>query len=527
MSPLEKAALQLPVPEGSAEPRVRISRHFFRPFSTILTAARTCYSSKGIVREEDLRPGGEALARDLYEAGHHTTFQHAYFQFAIENVSRHFLWSFLHAHPFYNSEQVSQRYVKVRSGSCFVPPLGGEARAVYLQGIDEQLGFYRELIERLLPLATSAYDQRFPARARKREKYGKEIEKKAQEIARYVLPVATCSYLYHTVSALTLLRYWRMCCQHDAPYEQKLVVGRMVQALVDLDPTYSEILEDPIAAEATPEVVFLDAHPELAEAGSRGRFVEEFDASLRGRVSLLVDWKARAEEETAGAVREVLGAPRAALSDDEAIALAVSPARNRILGQALNLTTMDKLARAMHHGAYTFRKKLSHTADSQDQRHRMTPASRPILAAHSSGAPDFVTPSLVRQDPIVEARYAEMMVRIWERIGRLRRMGVSEEYALYLLPNAVAVRFTESSDLLNLRHKHVMRLCYLAQEEIWQASVDEATQVRAVHPRLGRTLLPPCGVRKEAGTTPWCPEGARFCGLPVWNYDLSDYRRVI
>src|SRR5262245_32924042 len=158
MTPRMAEPLVLPVPEGAPEPRIRIVRHFRRPFDSILTTARTCYSSKGIVEDDDLRPGGEALARDLYEAGHHTTIQHAYFQFAMENVSRQFLWSFLHAHPFYNSEQVSQRYVKVRKSNCFVPPLEGAAREVYQEGLDEQLAFYRELIERLTPLATEAYD---------------------------------------------------------------------------------------------------------------------------------------------------------------------------------------------------------------------------------------------------------------------------------------------------------------------------------------------------------------------------------
>ncbi len=519
--------IRLEVPEGSAEPRVRISRHFRAPFSSILTSARTCYSPRGIVREEDLRPGGEDLARDLYDAGHHTTIQHAYFQFELENVSRQFLWSFLHAHPFYNSEQVSQRYVKVRASRCFVPPLAGEARATYLEGLEEQLSFYREMISLLTPLATEAYDARFPARARKREKYGREIDKKAQEIARYVLPVATCSYLYHTVSALTLLRYWRMCQQYDVPYEQKLVVGRMVEALLEVDSDYERLLEEPIPTEETPEFRFFEGRPDLTAAGSRRAFLGEFDRSLGGRVSRLVDWKLRGEQETAQAVREVLGVPSSALSDDEAIDLAVSPSINGMLGQALNVTTLDKLTRAMHHSAYTFRKKLSHAADSQDQRHRMTPASRPILSAHAAGDPDFITPALVRQEPRVEVRYGEMMEGIWERIRRLGRLGVPDEFALYLLPNAAAIRFTESTDFLNLRHKHVMRLCYLAQEEIWQASIDEAMQVREVHPRLGRSLLPPCSVRKEAGTTPWCPEGVRFCGVPVWNYDLTEYRRVI
>lgn len=509
------------------EPRVRITRHFPRPFASILTSARTCYSGKGIVEDSDLKPGNELLARDLYEAGHHTTIQHAYFQFALENVSRQFLWSFLHAHPFYNSEQVSQRYVKVRKTNCFVPPLSGEALEVYREGIDEQMAFYREMIETLTPLAAAAYDARFPARKGKRERYGKEIEKKAQEIARYVLPVATFAVLYHTVSALTILRYWRMCEQYDAPYEQRLVVGKMVEALLEVDGEYRRLLEDPIPLAETPEARFFAERPELAARASRAAFVAEFDASLEGRVSKLVDWKARGEEEAARAVREVLGVPSVALSDDEAVALAASPAANPMLGQALNVSTFDKLTRAMHHPAYTFRKKISHAADSQDQRHRMTPASRPILAAHATGEPDFVTPRLVKEDAAVERRYVEMMERIWERIARLERLGAGDEFANYLLPNAVAVRFTESSDFLNLRHKHVMRLCYLAQEEIWQASVDEAEQVRAVHPRLGAWLLPPCSMRKAAGAKPFCPEGARFCGEPVWNYRIEEYRRVI
>ena len=112
-------------------------------------------------------------------------------------------------------------------------------------------------------------------------------------------------------------------------------------------------------------------------------------------------------------------------------------------------------------------------------------------------------------------------------IVKLRKLGVSEEFASYLLPNAVSVRFTESADLLNLHHKHAMRLCYNAQEEIWKASVDEAQQVRETHPRIGKWLLPPCGLRSRAGTKPICPEGERFCGVVVWKKDLNEYQRVI
>jgi hypothetical protein len=72
-----------------------------------------------------------------------------------------------------------------------------------------------------------------------------------------------------------------------------------------------------------------------------------------------------------------------------------------------------------------------------------------------------------------------------------------------------------------------MRLCFLAQEEIWRASVEEAQQIRDVNPTIGKYLLPPCTLRKLAGTRPTCPEGDRFCGVPVWRLDLSEYRRLI
>ena len=187
--------------------------------------------------------------------------------------------------------------------------------------------------------------------------------------------------------------------------------------------------------------------------------------------------------------------------------MVLDPSRNRILGETLTLTTHDKLSRALFHASYTFQKKLSHTADSQDQRHRMTPASRPALPAYLSDEPDYVVPMLVADVPEAAELYRSTMEETWRAIGELRSRGVSDEFAAYLLPNAVAIRFTESGDLLNLHHKFAMRLCYNAQEEIWRASLDEALQIREVNPRIGPWLLPPCTLRHLAQVRPVCPGG--------------------
>lgn len=513
----------------SHEPKVRLTKAFITPYKNVVATAKTCYSSKGIVADENVGERGDfaPLAQSIYEAGHHTTFQHAHFQFAIENVSRQFLWSFLHSHPFYNSEQVSQRYVAVKPDTALVPELPDAQLRLYRECLELMFESYRRLCVMLEGPTRSEFYKRFNHSERMAKKHDRAISKKAQEAARYVLPLATFAYLYHTVSGITLLRYHRLCNQLDVPAEQRLVIGKMVQALLETDRDYEITLQEPIDADALPESAFLAAHPQISAGGWSREFCEDFDAGLAGKTSRLIAWPQNGEKLVADSVREILGVPEARLGDKEAIALACDPATNTILGESLNLTTVHKLSRALFHPHFTFRKKLSHAADSQDQRHRMTPGSRPILAAHLHDNPDFIIPMIIRADDAVRRFYEETMQRVWEKITTLRRMEVSPEVLCYLLPNAVSVRFTESSDFLNLRHKHQMRLCYNAQEEIWQASVEEAAQIREVLPELGRFLLPPCAVRSMARQKPICPEGPRYCGIRVWKLDLAEYERVI
>ena len=173
----------------------------------------------------------------------------------------------------------------------------------------------------------------------------------------------------------------------------------------------------------------------------------------------------------------------------------------------LNVSYHSPLMRALHHATYTFEKRLSHTADSQDQRHRMVPASRPLMTLADTARPDYVTPRLIRANPA--ARWPSTRRRwrgAWAAKNRLLALGVPLEYALYVLPNAKALRFVESGPLIALLHKWTMRTCFNAQEEIYHASMDEMEQVRAVHPRLGRYIGPPCVIRNGL-ISPRCTEG--------------------
>jgi thymidylate synthase ThyX len=99
------------------------------------------------------------------------------------------------------------------------------------------------------------------------------------------------------------------------------------------------------------------------------------------------------------------------------------------------------------------------------------------------------------------------------------------EFALYVLPNSKALRMVESGALIALLHKWTLRTCFNAQEEIYLASMDEISQVKAIHPHLGRHLGPPCVLRNKI-VSPRCTEGSHFCGVPVWNSFPNAERRL-
>ena len=523
-----------PAPFTSPLPKVTLIKGFGSDaFDNAIATARTCYNSR-IITAEDVRKDDRAIAlrdkiaQETYEAGHHTTIQHATFQFTLEHVSRQAIWSFLHSHPFYNSEQVSQRYVEVKPGNVVMPALAENHQAIYRAAVEEAMSAYQSLIVLLTPKVAEEFFRIFPARRRAPERWELGLKKKAQEVARYVLPIGTFAHLYHTVSGLTIHRYHRLCQQLDVPTETRLIVDGMVAEVNKLDPLFFRRIEDALPLEATVEYRALQQLGRLKAGSGAKAYLREFDQGLGKLRSKLVDYKVNAEASVAQGVRDVLGATRAELPDEAALRMVLSPKENPYFGESLVLTTMSKLTRALSHAHYTFQKKLSHTADSQDQRHRMTPASRPVLHAQFvPGQIDTVLPDLIAAVPEARALYEQTMQTLWTAIERLLDGGVSEEMALYLLPNAFPVRFLESGDLLHLHHKWIHRLCYTAQEEIWRASIEETQAVAKVHPQLGKYIHAPCTLRKQAGITPFCPEGPRYCGVPVWKMELEQFERLI
>ena len=497
-----------------AGPVVRLRSATERPYDDAIAAARTCYSPRVVEADEITDRQRDNIGPLTFEGGHHTVFQHATFEFSLSGISRQLVWSFLHGFPFYNTEQQSQRYVVLDQVAAHVPPaLRGEARDLYTRSIERAWRGYAELSERLTPTTRGILSDLWRLDQRQNQAFGRsvarEAQKKAIETARYVIPIACHTAMVYTISGIVLHRLRRMARVGDVPGEASAVVDRMVAEVRRLDPSFFQrVGEEPLAEDEVVESRI--APPGVGDAAA----LEAFDKSLDGRTARLVDWSARAPQVVAAAVRQVLG--RVDLSDDEALALALDPAKNPYRLDRLNVSTHAPIMRALSHAHFVFRKKLSHTADSQDQRHRTVPGSRPLLSRTVPDHVDVIEPELIAADPATRGLFREVVEEQWDTRRRLLDLGVAPELALYVLPNALAVRFEESGTLLDLMHKWTMRTCLNAQREIWQASMDEIEQVRAVHPSLVEHMGPPCVVR-NGNARPRCTEGTHFCGVPVWK----------
>lgn len=518
----------------SALPKVQLVKAFSTPFDNAIATARTCYSSK-LIYDEDVRKDEKAIAlrddiaKSTYQAGHHTTLQHAHFQFALDGVSRHALWAFFHTHPFYNSEQVSQRYVEVKADRVLIPELGDSAaQQRFEESCQRQMAVYKELLGLLTPAATECYFSVYPGRKKNADdkRWISAIKKRCQEVARYALPIGTHAHLYHTISGLTLHRYHRAALAADCPFEQKLVIDEMVRQVNAWDPLFFRDIEDVLPMERTLE----DRITSTLIPINASDFVKAFDLALGGKVSALVHATDNAPHILGEALREVFCTSPDQISDEDAVSWLLDPSKNPYLGESLNVSSLSKAMRPLDLVHFTFKKKMSHTADVQQQRHRMNPGARPILHRQIvPGVADFITPKLL-EHPLAQAAktvYETEMKRNAEDVEFLATRKVSPELWQYLLPNAVPVRYTDTASLRDHHHKWTTRLCYNAQEEIWSAALDEVKQVAERYPSIGKWLQPPCGLRAQSKRSPVCPEGIRFCGTPVWRLKKDDYLRVL
>jgi len=440
------------------------------PSNVAVSAARTCYFPGGIVTPEASAEWArkDDLLQGIFKGGHHTTLMHTHVTMLISGMSRHLIWRLLHAHPYYNSEQVSQRYAKMKIEN-FVYPENGDRTAweAYYNACFED---YERLIEVLLP-DVEAVVPKFRR---------KDSRKKAQEMARYVLPGGMSAYLYHTVNIITLLRYIAVAkampeCRGEAETFAEIIAKK----LVEMDASLAPLVEH--AKAANPVFPRFDMAALKQKIGVKDEGVKVYD---------------------------VVG--------DAAFDV------NENYADVLRFSQMLPDSGVL--GGFSTYTRLSLSADAQNQRHRRSPAVRPAL--ESLYARRSYTPPIIARNPEALAIYERAIAASYDFFESQRdEIGFGE--AAYALSNAHEIELVERDEFTSFHHKAQMRLCYNAQEEIYDIVYEQVRQLRDMAVPGAEELLPPCAIRFAMKIRPTCPEGDHFCGIKVWKLDFNDYKREI
>ena len=448
--------------------KVLALKSLYKPTDIAVGSARSCYFGKNIVTPESASSWDKKneLLNSIFKAGHHTTLMHYNFTFLIEGMSRLLIWRLLHSHPFYNSEQVSQRYAKMKIDNFTYPKKCDKNK--WQKYYEKMFKYYELLIDNLTP----EIEKVLPKFKKK------EAKKRAQEFARYLLPMGMNAHLYHSVNVITALRYISAVKSiPEAKDEAKDFINQLEREMLKIDENLAPLIE---FAKNSPSIFPNIDIEKIKKTKNIKENVEVFD---------IVDYDFELNSNYAGVLR---------LSNiwlDESIL-----------------------------GSFNSYINLSLSADAQNQRHRRSPAIRAKL--EDIYKRDFYIPKIIEQNEEIKKLYIKALDFSYDFFETQKEiLGFSE--AAYALLNAHNIEIIEHDDFNEFAHKAQMRLCYNAQEEIFDITYKQVLKLKEKGVKAADKFLPPCTLRKMQNIRPICPEGDRFCGVKVWKLDFNEYERII
>ncbi len=492
-------------------------------------AALTCYSPdlltplEFIKRSDKHRDRVLRVAADTRQSGHHSTREHINYIFAVGNLSRIAIYK-LHSHDHLVSDQESQRYVTMSEDGVVLPRTGNhEANRLIETAANELFVGYEQLTAILIPIVRGHYLKRFPGKDSQQwaKLVDEEALKRAQEIARYLLPLSMGANLYHSINELTLIR-WAKLTQDDPGQDPELYyfVKAMVDAVAAVDPSIREEIGQPLSISTTPDYQYFLHHQTDPYAAA-----DEFDAYLAG-LSGRLDNQTDLDHHLARAVRLTLGVSETVLPDSEAIDLVMNPAKNPLLASVNGEMVLHQLSRALNQVNLSALVTLSHVIDSQLQRHRGINHTRPLILPIPRLEQDIVIPALVAQNQQALDLYLKLQAKNIAYMEELASFpGIGDSTLAYLQTNAVRIRKSISGPLGAFHHLFRLRTCLNAQEENYALARTLIGQLPAISPLIAEQFEKPapCGIRVRAQVFPICPEGKRYCGIPVWKKTIADY----
>jgi len=423
-------------------------------------AAKVCYTAEPPQLGDLIK-----VKERLFDPGHHTTLEHNHFTFLVEGVPVSSVVFGLHLNaPYYNSDQRSGRFSKMYD-TPNMDEIRTDLKALYPnENVEKAVAFVQKGAEiyqkNIQPLTRLAEQVIREERPLANDKYVEMNGKKfAQEQLRVFISQATPTGLVTTLNVSALAALWRVAWSP----EMRLVTDKMKDELLKVQPDIGYMFDEAKRSQAewTPKMLFDQVQTKTAP------------------VCRLI-----------AADIETNSVPKMADSVD---ILPFSP-----MSMSNNINRIKTEV------------ELSSATMGQDQRHRSIKRGEPVL----TGA--FYVPPLLKMAGL-ETVAQEYMAEYAELKNQL-----SPALLLAIAPYGVMARYQKEAPLNALIHEQEKRLCWCAQEEIFEVARQLREQLKNSYPELANRLAPPCW---QGG----CREGVRFCGRQVNKNLVSDYfvrRRV-
>lgn len=422
--------------------------HKISPEKMASHAGRMCYKAKmsDIYTEELLD-----VENKLFNSGHHTTLEHQLLNFEIDRIAISDVTFGLHlTSPFYNSDQRSGRYSKM-----FDKPDFNEIREYIIDiygdnKIDEVIELvkfsyliFAENIERSVPICIN-----FMKEGHTDEEYIFNVAKKiAQEQLRNVVSTSFDTGLLFSIDIPT------MVAMYECP----------------LNPVMKKISE-------MMKNEFLKFFPEVSYIFREDKREFNYEnINLEDNNKILYS-----------PICRLISSP----SDKEKITIP----------NVSDMIPIDKLnyrKRYMENNLIDVKNEIeiSVATMGQDQRHRTIKRSDFVFTGN------FYSPSII-QELKIETEISTLM-NMWKKLyGE-----IDDNLFALIAPYGAMVKYRKKADINALAHEQLKRVCWCAQEEIYNLNRILREQIeRTGNLELLKIFLPPC--MKEKGR---CYEGERWC----------------
>lgn len=421
-------------------------------------AALTCYNP-------DLPEIGKTIdvKKRLFETGHHTTLQHNYYTFAIDGLAVADVTFGLHlTSPFYNSDQRSGRFCidmfknpDYLGFKSYIKTFWPEVEDVVVNEILEYIKYGIDVFNEYQPVATKIAEKLlqeerpfFPKKT-----LASTAEKIANEQLRNFIPIIFPTGLIFTLNFSALVAFW----QSAWTPVMKNVIDKMVAIVLSSEPNLKDFFRD------------------------EDRINNEW--SVKFSTNQLY----------------TINSPRALLPhvniDSETLFVPPKEWQHPVDKLHFRPECMDNSIQRI-----TFSEFLSVATMGQDQRHRTIQRGIPTFTR------GFYLAPLLHQLQLQSV--AENLMQRWEKI--IERCPPT--LAMNLAPYGAEVTYNKSAEINALLHESSKRLCWSAQEEIYNLALDVRKGLVA---RLGEDnalvhmLNPPCFADGK------CLEGVRYCGRDI------------